>query len=101
MKSRNLILVSFTLAVLWSTGSEAAQPAYSYITTVQLADGKTLSCAVNDPAGAMHASSQQLSLREQTEADVLATQRLRLLSGPTSAYPTPYTAPTVTCGAVG
>jgi len=99
MKNRNLMLASIVMAALWATGSEAAQPAYVYTTTVHLSDGKTLSCRVNEPAGAMHVSSQPLTRREQTEAEVLATQRLRLLSGPTSDYPTPLTAPTVACGA--
>lgn len=101
MKNRNLMLASIALAALWTSGSEAAQPAYAYTTTVQLSDGKALSCAVNEPADALHVSSPPLTRREQTEADVLATQRLRLLSGPTSDYPTPYTAPNVICGATG
>ncbi len=67
-----------------------------YTTTVQLPDGKTLSCAVNQllPPGVGGAA---LSTTEQRQADVLATQPLRLLSGPTSAYPTSYTAPHVIC----
>jgi hypothetical protein len=101
MKSQKLMLASIALAALWTTGSEAAQPAYVYTTTVQLAEGKTLSCAVNEPADALHVSRQPLTRREQAEAGVLATQRLRLLSGPTSDYPTPYTAPNVICGGAG
>jgi len=100
MKNRNLMLPSLMAAALWATGSEAAQPAYVYTSIVHLSDGKTLSCGVNEPATMMRVSSQTLTRREQTEADVLATQRLRLLSGPTSDYPTPYTAPKVVCDPV-
>ncbi|QCP51642.1 hypothetical protein FAZ95_04620 [Trinickia violacea] len=53
-------------------------------------------CAVNEslPEGDVAAA---LTRSEQTEADVLATQRLRVLSGPKSFYPSPYTAPNVIC----
>jgi hypothetical protein len=98
MKTRNPVLALVAVAALWSAGSQAAQPAYVYTTTVQLSDGKTLNCGVNEPATAISVSGQPLSRREQTEADVLATQRLRLLSGPTSDYPSPFTAPSVVCG---
>lgn len=101
MMNRTLMLALVAVAALWTTGSEAAQPAYSYATTVRLADGKTLNCAVNESVDVAHLSSEPLTRREQTEADVLATQRLRLLSGPTSEYPSPYTAPNVSCGAAG
>jgi hypothetical protein len=36
-------------------------------------------------------------LRERNEAEVLATQPLRLLSGPWSPYPDPDTAPKLSC----
>ena len=100
MKNRSAVLGLIVVAALWSVGSEAAQPAYVYTTTVHLSDGKTLSCGVNEPASALPVSSQPLTRREQTEADVLATQRLRLLSGPTSEYPSPLTAPDVVCSPV-
>lgn len=97
MKSHNLMLASIVVAALWATTNASAQPAYVYTTTVHLSDGKTLSCGVNEPSGATPVSGQPLTLREQTEAGVLATQRLRLLSGPTSDYPSPFTAPDVNC----
>ncbi|MFM0074777.1 hypothetical protein PQQ86_26835 [Paraburkholderia sediminicola] len=101
MKSQPFLLALFAVAAFWAADSQAVQPNYAYSTTVRLSDGKTLSCAVNEPLTAVRDASTTLTRRETTEADVLATQRLRLLSGPTSAYPSPYTAPNVTCGAVG
>jgi hypothetical protein len=97
MNNRGAVLGLLVVSAAWSAGSLAAQPAYVYTTTVHLSDGKTLSCGVNEPASAQRVSGQPLTRREQTEADVLATQRLRLLSGPTSAYPSPLTAPDVVC----
>jgi hypothetical protein len=84
---------------LWSTSSFAAPPLSSYETAVHLSSGKDLICGVNQmqPSGAPVA----LSAQEQAQADVLATQRLRLLSGPSSPYPSAYTAPTVACASAG
>jgi len=86
-------------AVLWSTCGLAAPPGSAYQTPVQLSSGKNLLCSVNEapPAGELAV----LTRREQVQADVLATQRLRLVSGPTSPYPTDYTAPTVACVSAG
>jgi hypothetical protein len=82
-------------AVLWTTCSMAAEPLSSYQTPVQLSSGKNLLCSVN---GALPAGDKaMLSRSEQVQADVLATQRLRLISGPSSDYPSDYTAPTVEC----
>jgi len=100
MKIRNLTCALLGVAAFWAGGCMAAQPAYAYQTTVQLASGRTLQCGVNEPLP-NGAASAALTRREQTEADVLATQPLRLLSGPVSDYPTPYTAPSVTCSSVG
>ncbi|WP_143131739.1 hypothetical protein [Paraburkholderia aspalathi] len=101
MKSQSFLFALFAVTAFWAADSQAAQPNYAYSTTVHLSDGKTLSCAVNEPLTAVRATGTALTRRETTEADVLATQRLRLVSGPTSAYPSPYTAPNVACGAVG
>ena len=100
MKIRNLTCALFGVAAFWAGGSMAAQPAYAYQTTVQLASGKTLQCGVNEPLPSGVAAAP-LTRREQTEADVLASQPLRLLSGPVSDYPTPYTAPSITCSSAG
>ncbi|MCP3705987.1 hypothetical protein M3I54_03120 [Paraburkholderia sp. CNPSo 3274] len=82
-------------AALWSTCALAAPPGSAYQTPVQLSSGRNLLCSVNEsqPAGELAA----LTRREQVEADVLATQRLRLVSGPESPYPSAYTAPSVAC----
>lgn len=82
-------------AAVWSTCSVAAAPDSAYQVPVQLSSGKNLLCGVNEapPAGA----TATLTRREQVQADVLATQHLRLISGPTSPYPSDYTAPSVAC----
>jgi len=100
MKIRHLTCALLGVAAFWTADSMAAQPAYAYQTTVQLAGGKTLQCAVNEPLPSGDTPAA-LTRSQQTKADVLATQRLRLLSGPASDYPTPYTAPNITCASVG
>ncbi|MEM5340753.1 hypothetical protein [Paraburkholderia azotifigens] len=100
MQTRTLILALPALAAIWNSGGIAAQHDYAYTTNVRLSDGRALQCAVNEPLPA-DAPAMALSTREQTEADVLATQRLRLLAGPRSDYPTPYTAPIVRCRTAG
>jgi hypothetical protein len=70
---------------------------YAYSTTVRLPDGKIVNCDVNaSPAGTSPVPNG-LTLTEERQAEVLATQRLRVLTGPYSEYPTPYTAPIVHC----
>ncbi|TKC83196.1 hypothetical protein FAZ69_25185 [Trinickia terrae] len=59
-----------------------------------------MQCAVNEPLPNGEAAAA-LTGREQTKAYVLATQRLRVLSGPESPYPSPYTAPAVSCASAG
>jgi hypothetical protein len=100
MTHRRFALGLFAAIAFPATASFAATPAYEYSTTVQLASGKTLNCGVNEPLQGASTSAAPLTRREQTEADVLATQRLRLLGGPSSPYPSPLTAPDVTCAAV-
>ncbi|WP_442807808.1 hypothetical protein [Trinickia soli] len=70
---------------------------YAYSTTVRLPDGKTVDCDVNESPASASGAPNGLSLTEQRQAEVLATQRLRVLSGPYSEYPTPYTAPVIRC----
>ncbi len=78
----------------------AAAQDYAYTVNVQLRDGKTVQCAVNQPPQAPLVPETALNTDERVEAEVLATQRLRLLSGPRAPYPTPYTAPAITCFAL-
>lgn len=92
--AKHIVLVAVTV---YSTACLAAQPDYIYETTVRLPDGKTVQCAVNEPADAGRVSSTTLSRSDQRKAEVLATQRLRVLSGPESQYPSHYTAPAVRC----
>ncbi|WP_321843710.1 hypothetical protein [Paraburkholderia bannensis] len=99
MKIYPLIPVFACAAVLWSTNSFAAPPQSSYETAVHLSSGKDLICGVNQAAPSGGAVT--LTPGEQAQADVLATQRLRLLSGPSSPYPSAYTAPSVACTSAG
>ena len=70
---------------------------YAYSTTVRLPDGKIVNCDVNESPATTAAPPNGLTLTQERQAEVLATQRLRVLSGPYSEYPTPYTAPIVHC----
>ena len=81
--------------------AEQSPPDYVYTTTVRIADGKTVECAVNEPL-ADHgvASGTPLSTGEERQAEVLAMHHLFLETGPWSDYPTPYTAPDIKCRAV-
>lgn len=101
MKIRIVSCTLLGVAACWSATCLSAEPVYAYLTTIQLANGRTVQCAVNKPLPHAYASGAPLSRREQTEAEVLATQRLRLFSGPASDYPTPYTAPDIACASVG
>ena len=86
-------------ATLWSTCGLATPQGPAYETAVQLSSGKSLLCSVNQPQPA--GEKAMLTRREQVQADVLATQPLRVLSGPTSPYPSAYTAPSVACVSAG
>ena len=70
---------------------------YAYSTTVRLPDGKTVHCEVNESPPSTAAEHNGLTVTEERQAEVLAMQRLRVLSGPYSPYPSPYTAPIVNC----
>lgn len=97
MKARyRLVFAALGAAVSWHAAGQPPPPDAVYTTPVRLSDGKTLSCEVNPPGDAQPAPGV-LTEREQREAEVLATYRLRLLSGPRSDYPTAYTAPHVLC----
>ena len=71
-----------------------------YTMDVRLADGKPVRCAVNQPVHLPGPPGEPLTVRERNEAEVLATQPLRLQTGPRSPYPTVYTAPDVQCVAL-
>jgi len=86
-------------AIAPAPGTAAARD-YAYTINVQVRDGKTVQCAVNLPPQPPAVPTPPLSTDERVEAEVLATQRLRLLSGPRAPYPTPYTAPAVSCFAL-
>jgi hypothetical protein len=97
MKSLTAVLLALTVIASASCASTISS---SYTTDVRLKDGKAVRCAVNEAAeaaGSPLAGTPPLTLRERNEAEVLAIQPLRLLSGPFSPYPDPDTAPTLSC----
>jgi len=84
-------------------GAVACAPAIVgpyYTMDVHLADGKPVRCAVNQPARLPNPPPVPLTTLERNEAEVLATQPLRLQTGPRAPYPTVYTAPDVECFAL-
>lgn len=106
MKSlRLLMIVAMAVATAATASCGSATISSSYTTDVRLKDGKAVRCLVNEadriPSASVSASTRPsapaLSVRERNEAEVLATQPLRLLSGPWSPYPTPDTAPKLDC----
>ncbi|CAJ0798927.1 hypothetical protein LMG19083_03228 [Ralstonia psammae] len=72
----------------------------NYTMDVRLADGKPVRCAVNQPVRLPSPPPEPSTVRERNEAEVLATQPLRLQTGPRAPYPTVYTAPDVQCFAL-
>lgn len=84
-------------------GAAACAPAIVgpyYTMDVRLADGKPVRCAVNQAVSQPSPPPAPLTTRERNEAEVLATQPLRMQTGPRSPYPTVYTAPDVQCFAL-
>ncbi|MBV8271230.1 MAG: hypothetical protein JO067_03060 [Cupriavidus sp.] len=73
---------------------------FVYTVDVQIRDGRTVQCAVNEPPHYPAVPAPALTVEERVEAEVLATQRLRLLSGPRGPYPSGDTAPAITCFAI-
>ena len=97
---RTLHRVMLMPAVLGVAACAPAIVGPYYMMDVRLADGKPVRCAVNQPVHLPSPPPMPLSTRERNEAEVLATQPLRLQSGPRSPYPTVYTAPDVQCFAL-
>ncbi len=93
-----------SVAVLtWVLSAAACAPTIDgpyYTMDVRLADGKPVRCAVNQPVRLPVPPPEPLTVRERNEAEVLATQPLRMQTGPRSPYPTVYTAPDVQCFAL-
>lgn len=75
------IATVFTLVVTSVGAASAAVPQPGYTTTVQLHDGKRVTCSVNEPASTPSSSNDQqaLSASERNEAEVVATAALRRL----------------------
>ncbi|CAE6734103.1 hypothetical protein R69888_02202 [Paraburkholderia haematera] len=75
-----LQIAAACVLVVTSVGAaSAAAPQPSYVTTVQLHDGKRVTCFVNEPASTLSSSSNQqsLSTSERNEAEIDATAALR------------------------
>ena len=103
MTNIRLMLVPCAIALITVTATAMTSactpvsPDYAYSATVRLPDGKIVHCDVNEAPPSTTGEHNGLTLTEERQAEVLATQRLRLLSGPYSPYPSPYTAPIVNC----
>ena len=96
--AKTLSWLAACIAVLtMNTGCTPISSDYAYSTTVRLPDGKVVVCDVNESPADTAPPDNGLSVTQERQAEVLATQRLRLLSGPYSPYPTPDTAPIVHC----
>jgi hypothetical protein len=80
--------------------ARAVSREFVYTVNVQIRDGRTVQCAVNEPPHYPPVPAPALTTEERVEAEVLATQRLRLLSGPRGPYPSGDTAPAITCFAL-
>lgn len=90
-------LAACAVPLVASTACTPISSDYAYSTTVTLRDGTIVNCDVNESAATTAPSKNGLTLTQERQAEVLATQRLRVLTGPYSDYPTPYTAPIVHC----
>jgi hypothetical protein len=90
-------IAACAVAIATSSACTPISADYAYSTTVRLSDGKIVNCDVNQSPPSTALAQNGLTLTEERQAEVLATQKLRLLSGPYSEYPTPYTAPVVRC----
>ncbi|RDU97945.1 hypothetical protein DWV00_15520 [Trinickia dinghuensis] len=90
-------MAACAVALATSTACTPLSSDYAYSTTVRLHDGTIVNCDVNESPASTAPEQNGLTLTQERQAEVLATQRLRVLSGPYSPYPTPYTAPIVHC----
>ncbi|MBU6490233.1 MAG: hypothetical protein KGQ57_20770 [Burkholderiales bacterium] len=95
---RQITLGLSALAALSVSAAAIAQPT-SYTTTVQLASGKQVTCAVNQPLARPGDAAQtpSLSRSEINEAEVAAIVPLRKVRVSKEAYPHPALAPHVQC----
>lgn len=99
MKALHSVLTLMALLGLVACAPTIVGPYYTM--DVRLADGKPVRCGVNQPVTLPSPPPAPLTTRERNEAEVLATQPLRLQTGPRAPYPTVFTAPEVECFAVG
>ncbi len=88
------------VSMLAAMPASAVPREFVYTVNVQIRDGRTVQCAVNEPPHYPPVPTPALTTDERVEAEVLATQRLRLLSGPRGPYPAGDTAPAITCFAL-
>ena len=95
-----ITLCATGLAAVASASAGRVPREFIYTVDVQVHDGRTVQCAVNEPPRYPSVPVPALTTDERVEAEVLATQRLRLLSGPRGPYPAGDTAPAITCFAL-
>lgn len=95
-----VVLCAAGVAAAGSAPAGAVPREFVYTVDVRVHDGRTVQCAVNEPPRYPSVPAPALTTDERVEAEVLATQRLRLLSGPRGPYPAGDTAPAITCYAL-
>lgn len=95
----NMIKKSAMLLVLGMcvVSSAFADARTSYMAHVQLNDGKSVVCAVNQPLPSSLKNKTALSIRDQNEAEIDATAQLNRIPHSKSSYPSLITAPRVEC----
>jgi len=100
LHAMRIALCAAGVAIVVSAQARAVPREFVYTVNVQVRDGRTVQCAVNEPPRYPPEPAPALTTDERVEAEVLATQRLRLLSGPRGPYPAGDTAPAITCFAL-
>lgn len=98
MNIRYFYIASFMALMLVATYANATSTT-SYTKVVHLRDGTMATCVVNGPVNGTTRTGGQstLTTAQRNEAEVDATARLRRLPAHPKDYPTPRTAPRVTC----
>jgi hypothetical protein len=100
LRTKRIVFGAAGIAMAVSAQAGTVPREFVYTVNVQVHDGRIVQCAVNEPPRYPAVSAPALTTDERVEAEVLATQRLRLLSGPRGPYPAGDTAPAITCFAL-
>ena len=96
LHTKRAVLCAAGVAIVVSAQAGTVPREFVYTVDVRVHDGRTVQCAVNEAPRYPPIPAPALTTDERVEAEVLATQRLRLLSGPRGPYPAGDTAPAIT-----